>query len=758
MDYREFLANKKLTADSVGFDVSENSLNPMLHPFQKAVVKWALKKGRCALFEDCGLGKTPQQLEWARHVVEKTGRPVLIVAPLAVSAQTVREGVKFGISVNRCKSSSDVKPGINITNYERLADFSPDVFSGVVLDESSILKSYMGKTKQMIIEMFQNTPFRLSCTATPAPNDYLELGNQSQFLGVMPSSEMMMRWFLNDTMNMGKWRLKAHGVEDFWRWVSSWATCMSKPSDLGYCDDGFILPALNFHKVVIAGDWVDRTGNQLFKSLELSATNMHKELRSTAHDRAVRVQELVQKPGQWLIWCNANYEADELARLIPEAHEVRGSDSVEKKERELDAFSNGETRILITKPSIAGFGMNWQNCHQVAFVGLSYSYEQLYQAIRRCWRFGQEHEVDAYLVMADTEKRIHESVVAKEMQHREMEKAMIEIAAKHSEVSYKRELKMDYDRNEYSGRGWRLILGDSIEEVKTIKSDSVGFTVFSPPFSQLYIYSDSVRDMGNCADDEEFFTNFRFLIPELLRVTMPGRLCAVHCKQLVNYKGRDGASGLRDFRGEIIKEFVNAGWVYHSETCIWKDPVIEMQRTKSHGLLHKQLCKDSTYSRQGLPDYLVVFRKWSDEDAAPVKGVDELHRFTEYYGDDGPKMKVEDDPRAFSIHVWQRYASPVWHDIQQTDVLNTKIARTDQDEKHICPLQLGVIRRAVHLWTNKGDLVFSPFAGIGSEGYVSLQMKREFIGIELKKEYAEIAARNLTEASGVYGEQISLFD
>lgn len=279
--------------------------------------------------------------------------------------------------------------------------------------------------------------------------------------------------------------------------------------------------------------------------------------------------------------------------------------------------------------------------------------------------------------------------------------------------------------NQFLGEDYALYNADCVEVAKGLPDASIHFSIFSPPFANLYIYSDSERDAGNCKDDTEFFQHFDFLIPELLRITVPGRLCAVHCKQLVNYKNRDGAAGLRDFRGEIIRHFLAAGWAYHSEVCIWKDPVIEMQRTKSHGLLYKQLRADSSFSRQGLPDYLLVFRKWPQDEQEESKIE--------------PVTHTKDN---FPLEVWQRYASPVWFDIQQTNVLNIQQAKESQDEKHICPLQLDVIERSIELWTNVGDRVFSPFTGIGSEGFVALKQWRLFVGAELKRAYIDWARKN----------------
>lgn len=290
------------------------------------------------------------------------------------------------------------------------------------------------------------------------------------------------------------------------------------------------------------------------------------------------------------------------------------------------------------------------------------------------------------------------------------------------------------------GKDWALYQGDCVEVTKGIPNGSVDLTIFSPPFANLYCYSDSERDAGNCAGDQEFFAHFDFLIPELLRITRPGRLCAVHCKQLVSYKGRDGAAGLRDFRGEIIRHFSAFGWQYHSEVCIWKDPVIEMQRTKAHGLLYKQLRADSSFSRQGLPEYLLLFRKWAQSESEEEQIV--------------PVTHTKDD---FPLEMWQHYASPVWFDIRQTDVLNVERAREDKDTKHICPLQLGVIERSVQLWSNPSEVIFDPFSGIGSTGYVALDLGRKAVGIELKEAYWRVACKNLRDMERSKS-QATLFD
>lgn len=426
MNYKDFLKSKQITVKASGFQVPRESLNPSAFEWQKDIDTWALKKGKAALFEDCGLGKTLQQLEWANQVHKHTGENVLILAPLAVSAQTAREGFKFGIPATICKDQSDVRPGINITNYERLDKFDASLFSGVVLDESSILKAYTGHTKQQIIDTFHDTPYKLACTATPAPNDHMELLNHAEFLGVMKSSEALSIWFINDTKSSGTYRLKGHAVKSFWEWVSTWAVCMSSPSDIGYPDDGYDLPPLNIIDEVVHVSVIDPSfENGFIRQIDASATGFHKEKRHTAPDRAKRSAEIVHDINeQFVVWCDTNYEADLLKELIPEAIEVRGSDNIEKKEQAAKAFVDGSARILISKPSIFGYGLNFQNCHNTVFCGLDYSYESYYQAIRRFWRFGQTQPVNAYIVIGSTEKQILDTIRRKEAQQNEMKKNM----------------------------------------------------------------------------------------------------------------------------------------------------------------------------------------------------------------------------------------------------------------------------------------------------------------------------------------------
>ena len=776
MKYNEFLNNKVIASSPMGFEAKK--LNPMLYDFQHDITHWALKIGRAAIFAGCGLGKTPMQLEWANKIYQHTNKDILILAPLAVNAQTKREGSKFGIEINICRSQSDVKPGINIANYEMVDKFDHGHFIGVVLDESSILKSFMGNIKRKIINYFKNTKYKLACTATPSPNDHMELLNHSDFLNVMPSNEALSRWFINDTMHFGTYRLKGHAVNDFWEWVSTWAACLNKPSDLGYDDNGFILPELKTIKHIIDyEDPRDYENGKLFRETRvINATNLYKELTETLKERVTAAAELINPSNEsWVVWCHKNDEANELNKKINGSINVHGSLSIEKKEKAIEDFTNGKIKVMVTKPSMCGFGLNWQHCHNMAFVGLSYSFEQRYQASRRLWRFGQKKPVYEHLILSPAEnQQVLTIVKRKEQRHMEMENKMAKSLKNYTQITGRRNLKLDYKSEVYEGSFYKLILGDAVNEIKNLENNSVHFQIFSPPFSNLYIYSDMVQDMGNSKNDKEFFKHFEFLIPQLYRILVPGRLCAVHCKDLVDYKGRDGEAGLRDVPGEIIRLFESNKFKYHSRVTIWKDPVIEMQRTKAQGLLHKQIKKDSSMCRQGLPDYLLLFRKWPDN--SETSGPDPIKHpqgFKNYIGENIPQGEyitesgkfdnitnlktIAKNDDIFSIHVWQRYASPVWFDIKQTNVLNCRIARDDQDEKHICPLQLDVIERAIHLWSNPADTVFTPFAGIGSEVYSAVKLGRYGIGIELKKTYIQQAVDFLEKLENK-PKQLGLFD
>lgn len=725
-NYTQFLSSKRLLARAHGLKEIP-PIHDKLFNFQRDAVRRALEIGKIALFEECGLGKTIQQLEWSRHVVAHTGKPVIIFTPLAVAEQTVREAKLIDLDAHIARSKHDIAHNaIYVTNYQKLHLFDSSVFGGVVLDESSILKHEDGAYRNLLIESFALCPFKMCCTATPSPNDFMELGNHSEFLDVMTRVEMLSTFFVHDGGDTQNWRLKRHAQRDFWAWVQSWAVAITNPRSIGYDMDGFDLPKIEYIEHIVECDISSDDDENLFMLPASSLSERRNARNRSQSSRLEKVRQLVnEQPNElFILWCNSNSESQQLTNMIPGAVQVTGSDNDNHKTRSMLDFADGKIRVLVTKSSICGWGMNWQKCHNAIFVSLSDSFEQFYQAVRRIYRFGQTSSVSIHLIASPLEDAVIRNISKKAANHMLMQSSMTSNINNAGQSA-------THPNSIHKGDHWTMVLGDCVDVCQTIESDSVHFSVFSPPFASLYTYSQTERDMGNTRDIREFIQHFSFLISELFRVMMTGRLVAVHCMNLPTSKERDGYIGIRDFRGEIIREFAHHGFIYHSEVCIWKDPVTAMQRTKALGLLHKQLKKDSCMSRQGIADYLCVFRKPGDN-----------------------QERVTHTNQSFSVDVWQRYASPVWMDINPGDTLQRESAREQADERHICPLQLQVIRRALELWTNPGDLVLSPFAGIGSEGFESIKMQRRFFGIELKKSYFDQACANLRLAEA---EQSDLF-
>ncbi len=723
-DYLEFLKRKQFADVRSGFEVDPSAIHTALMDYQKAVVKWALKRGRGAIFADTGNGKTVMQTEWARHVADFTEGQVIIAAPLAVAQQTVAMAESLQeIKIGYARKPEQIKHQITITNYEMLEHFDISKFAGIVLDESSIIKSQNGKTRNQIIDMASGTPYRLACTATPSPNDHMELGNHAEFLGIMSMTEMLAMFFTHDGGETSKWRLKGHGKAKFWEWMATWAVCFRDPSDLGFDSTRHKLPPLNIHTIIVPSEASD---GELFPAVSDGLLGRNKARRESLDRRIEEAAKLANSFDEPIVtWCLLNEENDLLESSINGSTAIVGSDSVDSKEAAIHGFSHGKFKKLISKTSITGFGLNWQHCNKTIFASINDSFESFYQAIKRFHRFGQTKPVDVWVIHSEAEGPVYANIMHKWSQHEIMQKEMVNFMKEtmQKEIRGAFQEKADYKREVTKGCGFELHLSDCVDMYREIPDNSIDYTIFSPPFASLYTYSNSDRDMGNCKDHGEFYEQFRFLVKELFRVTASGRLLSFHCMNLPTSKQNDGFIGIRDFRGELIRMFVDAGWIYHSEVCIWKDPVTAMQRTKALGLLHKTIRKDSSMSRHGIPDYLVTMRK---------DGLNEK-----------PIIHTHDE---FPVDMWQRYASPVWFDINPSKTLNKDGARESDDERHICPLQLEVIERAMDLWTAPGDLVSSPFTGIGSEGYVALQKGRRFIGSELKRSYYEQAILNLHAA------------
>lgn len=732
MDYQAFLKTKVFSIPRSGYSFSKDDIHPFLFEFQRDSVLWALRKGRCALFLETGLGKTVCQLEFARLI----GKRALVIAPLSVVKQTVREGRdRLGIEVHATRRGDDLVDGINITNYEMIEHFNPDDFETVVMDESSILKSLDGKTRKLLTEMFANTPHKLACTATPAPNDVTEIGRHAEFLGVMTNAEMLAAFFINDQkMKDGTYRLKGHAVDKFYEWLSSWALAIKRPSDIGYDDTAYKLPALHSHLVTVASDYIPDGMLPGFNVTTASAIEARHIRRETIDVRVDKIAEMVNADSEsWVIWADLNEETDKLTKAIPGSVNVYGALSPEDKADRLQRFVEGEYRVLITKCSIAGFGINMQHCANTAFCGIGYSWEQYYQAIRRFWRFGQKREVNVFVVTSEQERSVYDIVIKKDIEASKMTDKLIEKSREYirAELQGAELNSWAYREDVAEGDHWTMMLGDSVERINEIADNSVDCTVTSPPFRALYTYSPTERDLGNSRTSAEFFAHFAPIIDGTLRITKPGRNCCVHVQQVAATKGNDGFIGIHDFRGDVIRAYVAAGWIFHGEVTIDKNPQVQAIRTKTKGLMFQQLHKDSTANRPAFGDYMLIFQK-PGENEVPVI----------------PDVTNEE---------WIELAHPIWYDIRESDVLNVAVARTDRDERHLCPLQKGVIDNCIRLYTNRDELVFDPFGGIGSTPYEAVRLGRRGLAIELKPEYWKVACTNLHNAQRIAG-QGTLFD
>lgn len=706
MEYKDFLKTKVKTHLKSGFKVLESELNKNLFEVQKFVVSRACEAGKYAIFADCGLGKTIMQLSFAEICAGRTNKPSLILTPLAVKGQTLESAKLFEINMTN----------IEIWNYEQIENLDCSKYGCIVLDESSILKNYSGAYKQLIIQNFEKTEYKLACTATPSPNDELEIGNHAEFLNVMTSQDMRAMFFTTDKeiIKGEKYRLKRYAEKDFYHWISTWAVMYSKPSDLGYSDEGYDLPGLEYIENKITTS--QRDNGLLFNSVSVSATNFNQELRLTKIERLSEVVKIVNNSKEnFIIWIKQNEEGEYLKTLIPDAVEVSGSDTLEYKENKLLGFGKNEFRVLITKTKIASFGMNYQNCRNQIFASLDFSFESLYQAIRRSHRFGQINTVNIYLITIDTMQNVIDSIREKEEKHIKMQDEMRLAIIKNTRTQIKESEQRIVETEKY-----KLILGDCVEETSKLESNSIDYSFFSPPFGALYVFSNNPKDMSNVRNNDEFMQHFKFLVIELLRVMKEGRLVSIHMMQSTTLLGRDGFYSIVDFRGDIIRLFQECGFYFHAENMIRKDPKTAAIRTKNRQLMHGTTKKDSSIVRPGLADYILTFKK-PGENLVPIQN-------------------------NIPFDLWCKIAEPVWLEMNEGDTIDFRGAKGSNDERHITPTQLTPIRWCYNMWCNIGETVLSPFSGVASEGYVAIETGRKYIGIELKESYFDLSIKNLNSA------------
>jgi DNA modification methylase len=777
MHYTDFLKSKAFLHEPCGFDADLSAVD-WLFPFQGAIVERSLKRGKAAIFADTGLGKARMGLAWADQVVRFADCNVLILTPCAVAQQMAREAAKIGIAINIVTDAADVQDGISICNYEKLHKLNSSDFGAIVLDESSILKGFASKYRAALTDFVDGIQYRLAMTATPSPNDLIELINHSDWLGVMRGREAIATFFVQDGNTTKKYRLKKTCAADFWRWVATWAVCVRKPSELGnYSDDGYDLPPLELHRLEVESGQAMTT---LLPVDSMSLTERREARKASLLARVAAVAELVNASTEpWVIWCDYNDESDALKKAIAGAVEVRGSMTIEQKEAAIEGFSAGEVRVLITKPSITGFGLNWQHCCKTAFVGVGDSFEQQYQAIRRFYRFGQLRSVDVYMAASQQEFAVLQNLTRKQDQHNEfyeqvskyMQDAMIDAPVAIKAVPSSGKIA--------SGANWEVRLGDNVERMAELADDSMDLSITSIPFPGMYAYTDLEGDMGNVRDYSEFFEHFDYLLPQWLRVTKPGRTACVHVTDGVAMVSREGYMGLKDFSGDTIRAFQKNGWIYAGKVFVDQDPQLEAVRNNTHGLLFKSLATDASIMRFALADYVLLFRKPGDNEV-PIKA----GRSAKY--NQGGGWITEEEWIEWAAPVWYRHIAPdgkiaqsqpfhpalqrsammtssrngrSFNGIQDTDVANVAIARDPSDERHLCPLQNGIIERCTKLFSNPGELILDPFNGVGSTGIKGLELGRRYTGMEIKESYWKTTVKYLRKAeSDTMQKQMTIFD
>lgn len=754
MNYEELLKRKEKRVIKSGFKIDQSLLHPMLYKFQKFVSQKALESGKFAVFGDTGTGKTLIELDIANQLKKKQKKTIMLT-PLAVSGQTIDKSIEMNIDILRYNFLNDNY--IQIVNYDQIDNIDFSKFECVILDESSVLKNETGQTRNKLIEYCKNIPYKFCFSATPSPNDPTELGGHAEFLDVMTHNEMLAMYFVNDSKKQkgSKWRLKGHGVNKFYEFVSTWAIMYSHPNDIGFDQYGFDLPELEIIERQVKTEIPE---GHLFGGLAVNATDYNASLRETEIERineTLGILKTIPKDEPVLIWTKQNPEAIRLHKLINElgytCMNVQGSDSAEEKEKNLLGFAKGDFQILITKQSIASQGLNYQHCAYQIFNSVDFSFEQSYQGIRRSWRFGQKRKVTIYMVTTDRMINVVKAQKEKHEQFKTMQQKMTKAVLK----NLKRDITSTIEQlPDVKTDNYHLMHGDCVQRIKEIPDNSIDVSIFSPPFADLYVYSNHIEDMGNVSSYDEFKLQFSFLVKELKRVIKPGRLICVHSMNLPTLKSRDGYIGIRRFNSMIGDLFEEVDMFLHSEHAIWKDPLLAAVRTKTKGLAHQTLMKDSSQVRTGIFDLIQCF-KTKEENETPIehdllrnyipmhefdKFPKTIQGFNEYWGYN-PESKYSREEQ-YSHHIWQRYASPVWMDIDATATLQYMNARDNNDEKHICPLQLPVIERLLTLYSKEGETMLSPFAGIGSEGYQALKMGRKSISIELKESYYKMNQKN----------------
>ena len=808
MDYHEFLISKIPTIPQQGFTPG-TPCPDWFKPHQVDCSHWAIEKGRAALFESFGMGKTVQQLQIMKWVHERTGGKVLFVAPLGVRQEfTLNDGPRMGMKVVYCRTDAEVAAADSpyiITNYERVRDggINPSQFEGATLDEASCLRSYGSLTTQTFVDLFRDIPYRFVATATPSPNEFLELINYAHFLGVMDRGQALTRFFQRDSKKAGNLTLYPHMEEQFWLWVASWAVFVNRPSDLGYSDEGYDLPELQvtWHEVQAdqgkPGEFRDSFGQALlFEKPGGGIKHVAKNRRKTKDLRIQKAADIIAESpdDNWIIWHYLESERAEIQKLIPDSVAVYGSQDIDDREQIVQDFSNGKISKLSSKPELLGSGCNFQrHCHKAIFIGPTDKFNDFIQAVHRIHRFLQKHGVELHIIYADTQ---YDTVVImrnKWERHNELTLRMREIIKQHGlsgeALRMKFQRTLGTKRAEVTGKTYRAIHNDCVEELKNFDSDCIDEIVTSIPFSDHYEYSPSINDFGHNNGDDGFFKQFDFLVPELLRVLKPGRIAAIHTKDRIQY-GKMTGHGMytvNAFSDKTVQAFQKHGFLYMGRITIDTDVVRE--NAQSYRLGWSENAEDSTKMGCGSTEFVLLFRKWepayspngtangpepvkkdntaytrshwqlqacgiwrsngnellSPEMIARMTMGDIMYWWKSYCEKNGYDYEkhvqfcqaVEDLGHLPSGHMLFPPSSnnpDIWTDILRINTLNTALSMK-QEQSHVCPLQLDVIQRLIERFSNPGDTILDPFGGVHSVPYQAIKMGRKGVGIELNPEY-----------------------
>lgn len=806
MTYHEFLESKMVIAPETGFDIDPAEVNPKLLPHQRDAVVWAVHGGKRALFESFGLGKSNQQLEFCRIVAEHENGQALIVVPLGVKQEFVRDAVELlgwdyePPYVRNMEEIRNHQETVLITNYERVrdGDIDPSYFIATSLDEASVLRSFGSKTYQTFLDKFRNVRYKMVATATPSPNKYKELIHYAGYLDVMDTGQALTRFFQRDSTKANNLTLYPHKEDEFWLWVSSWALCIQKPSDLGYDNTGYELPKMDvrYHRLEtnLTDAGVDRDGQvKMIRDAALSLSDAAREKRESISARVAKAKEIVDSDPEahFILWHDLEAERHEIKKQIPEAVEVYGSLDIDIREKRTIDFSEGDIRILATKKEISGSGCNFQrHCHRAVFVGIDYEFNDFIQAIHRIYRFLQEEKVIIDIIYMESEEEILKALKEKWRRHNEMQERLAGLmrhyGLNNQIIIKKMERSIGVDRTEISGRHFKIFHNDTIEETANLPENSIDLIVTSIPFSNHYEYTPSYNDLGHNEDTDKFFQQMDYLAPSLLRCLKPGRIYACHTKDRVMFGNATGTGmpTIEPFHALTIQHYMKHGFQYIGMITVVTDVVRENNQTYRLGWTEQ--CKDGSKMGIGCPEYILLFRKLPSDhskayaDTPVTKSKDEYTRAQwqidahAFWRSSGNRLITKDEimntpvdmlqkvyrdysreniydysehlelakkldaeghlPATFMVVAPGSWTGEVWDDVNRMRTLNSEQVR-NRRQMHVCPLQLDIVERLINRYSNPGETVYDPFGGIMTVPYMAVKMGREGMATELNPDY-----------------------